>query len=164
MAQPRRVVICLLLAGLLSGCDTERFPLPGMHTIRLDPPVQPTVVQPTMVVLATPDTVGRAGNECQQRVAEHDAQLDALEADLLRRREAVEQLDAQLRLRKADVDMFEEAHPRGVPEEVYRSYTNAVDDHNSVLRERRERALDYNAGIDRFNALQDQRNSLARTC
>jgi hypothetical protein len=117
-----------------------------------------------MVVVATPDTLGLAGSECQRRVADLDGQLNALEADLRRQRADVEQLDAQLKLRKADVDMFEDAHPRGVPESIYRSYTNAVDDYNSALRHRRELALDYNAGIDRLDALQEQRNSLARTC
>ncbi len=91
-----------------------------------------------------------------------EKELETLEISLDQMESRMNQLDVEIRT-------IESANPQGIPQAIYFSYSQKVDEYNSLIKQyntslTRFKNLypDYSARVDSYNALVDEANSLAR--
>lgn len=87
-------------------------------------------------------------------------QLATTRDRLVSQKSAIEVMDASLATQNAQIKALEARYPKGMPPDVFASYTALIDRYNAAAAAERSAVASYNALITQSNSLADQVNRL----
>lgn len=160
-------VLILLIVGVANANSTATRNRPATQAPAVPrAPTQTSAVTraPAILPPTTPRVTVPPVNTCRDQVRAMESQLTSMESDINAVENQLRSLKSEIESLRSQIRSIEAQYPRGIPSSIYSSYSAMISRLNALVDDHNGRLPRYKSQIADYDALLERRNALARSC